>query len=185
MVPLPPLLPPPPHDICSRRNASRTLHAAYAMPRKRHSSFRIRGSGKLSVVGGSLSVADRRGRGRSPGARAPSKPAKDACQRASECRPPTADCIRSVVFLRNARSSSTNPTNMASVAGGNVIRTRKRGSAKAEAAVVESVSIEVAAFVPGVRLAGENEHVARAGRLEQPSVMALGKAPNCGATVTL
>ena len=59
------------------------------------------------------------------------------------------------------------------------------GSMRDEAAVVESMSVEVAAFVPGVRLAGENEQVDRTGRLEQPSVMAHGKVPNCDVAVTL
>src|SRR6516162_640537 len=89
----------------------------------------------------------------------------------------------SVFVLLNSTSSNNSPTT--SVAGGGAFQPWKCDGRKAEVAVVASVSVEVAAFVPGVTLSGENEHVERAGRLEQPNAMGPGKEPDRGATVTL
>src|SRR6516164_8629619 len=91
----------------------------------------------------------------------------------------------SVFVLLNRTSSNNNSPTNTSVAGGGAFQPWKCDGRKAEVAVVASLSVEVAAFVPGVTLAGENEHVDRAGRLEQPSAMGPGKEPDCGATVTL
>ena len=54
------------------------------------------------------------------------------------------------------------------------------GLTRAEAAVVETVSMDVTVFAPGVAEAGENEQEARLGRPEHASVMELVKAPFCG-----
>jgi hypothetical protein len=50
----------------------------------------------------------------------------------------------------------------------------------AEGAVVEMVSLEVAAAVPGVTELGENEQAERDGRLEHASETTLVNAPYCG-----
>src|SRR5215472_16001025 len=89
-----------------------------------------------------------------------------------------------VVTFLNSASTSNTPTNITSVAGG-ALQPRKCHGSKADAAVVASVSVEVAALASGVMLAGENKHVVRASRPEQAKFMAPGKEPNCGATVTL
>ena len=57
------------------------------------------------------------------------------------------------------------------------------GRRKADGAVVETVRVEVAGLAPGVTLAGENEHEAKAGRPEQDNETALLKGPNCGERV--
>jgi hypothetical protein len=82
-------------------------------------------------------------------------------------------------------TSSNSPTKITSSAGGGAFQRMKCDGSRAEAAVVEMVRVELTAFVPGVTLAGKNEQVDRPGRLEQPSVMAPGNAPNCGVAVTL